>query len=340
MQALALASKDMSKMQCPRLMALAAAPDSTRFMVFGGQSASLRAIALTEGFDVQSRRWEPLPPMPTARSHCTAAVLDGVIYVLGGLGGKLTDPSPPPLLAACERFHPTSRVWERLPCMGTPRRSCGAVPAMGALYAVGGMIQDSAKGTFTLAPCPTESLCPETLSWKPVPKMIVMQGECIAAPVGGKIYAAARIMQAHALWMCIRFDPVADRLERVPPMGTQIARHALAGVEVAGKFCVVGDSGGLLGCFDPAKGAWEVLRPKLGLGPVFFECPAAAAADGRLFVLGGRVLKSTEEGGTAASSLQFGNSSWEPLPPLPIPRAHTAVTTVTVSNMPQAVTSA
>ena len=31
---------------------MAAAPDSTRFMVFGGQSASLRAIALTEGFDV------------------------------------------------------------------------------------------------------------------------------------------------------------------------------------------------------------------------------------------------------------------------------------------------
>jgi hypothetical protein len=54
--------------------------------VFGGEmfSPQHRTFSEAERYDAKTRRWDAMPPMPTARHGLGAAVLGGSIHVVSG----------------------------------------------------------------------------------------------------------------------------------------------------------------------------------------------------------------------------------------------------------------
>merc|ERR1712216_398015 len=106
-----------------------------KLYVFGGTDSEQQLAATAECFDLGFLRWEPLPPMATARSEAAAAPLPssgGQLCIVGGSSASVQT------LSAAEAFDPASGRWSSLPPMPTARSQCTVVAMDGVVYVVGG----------------------------------------------------------------------------------------------------------------------------------------------------------------------------------------------------------
>lgn len=83
-------------------------------------------------YDPHTNVWTTKASMPAARWGAAAGVLNGKLYVAGGLK---TDPSP---VSKLELYSPTSNGWGARANMPTARWSAGAAVLNGVLYVLGG----------------------------------------------------------------------------------------------------------------------------------------------------------------------------------------------------------
>ncbi|OLP77930.1 Kelch-like protein 4 [Symbiodinium microadriaticum] len=198
--------------------------------VFGGQT-SRQTLASVERFDWDSSTWESLPPMPTARSFCCAAVLGGKLFVFGGERDQRA------AFAAAECFDPVSGDWERLPPLPTPRAGCCAAAAAKRLMVCGGLVM--AWQVLDVA----EGYDPDTRKWQRYPPMPTPRCGCAAAGFadwvlvcGGQLADGTVLDKVEMLsvptesWECLAALPSA--------------RSGCSAAVVAGTLLVVGGLGG------------------------------------------------------------------------------------------------
>jgi len=299
-----------------------------QLFALGGQECGRHPVSTVERFDTRRGYWEPMPQMPTARSHCAAAVLGGAVYCVGGLGGRR--PS-----SVCERFiprvSPAPGKWEQLPSMSTGRSECGLAVADGQLYVLGGE-------TSTRRSIACEAFDPNARCWKELSYMIMADGGCAAAAAAGKVYAVMRLgataIARRNLARCTCFDLVARRWEALPPMRQLDACTArLAAATLNGKLYVIGESSGLITCFEPVAGRWDLLRPRADVherAPTSYSHAGAAAAAGRIFIVGGY---DPEMDRTTAASFDLHVRRWEALPHLSLTRIDCAVAAIETSDV-------
>jgi hypothetical protein len=103
--------------------------------VAGGHSTGpgARLLNVVEAYDPQSDTWSTKAPMtigPTGRYLAGAAVLDGMLYVAGGVGARLRNP--------VEAYDPKTDSWILKPSMPTERYAPAAGVADDVLYVLGG----------------------------------------------------------------------------------------------------------------------------------------------------------------------------------------------------------
>lgn len=93
----------------------------------------LRGTTTTESWrlDLDTGRWEELPPIPTARSGAGVRVVNDRIYVVGGYARNIP-------VTAVESFDPRTRTWREHSPMPTARDHLGLAAHDGSLYAFGG----------------------------------------------------------------------------------------------------------------------------------------------------------------------------------------------------------
>ena len=89
-----------------------------------------------EVFDPQTEIWTEVDSMSQARCNPGAAVANGKIYVVGGLGDNLL--GPPGALKTAEFYDPVTDSWTLLPEMYFPRHSPAVVVKNNKLYVFGG----------------------------------------------------------------------------------------------------------------------------------------------------------------------------------------------------------
>lgn len=101
-------------MTTARHLAVAGAVGGIVYVIGGGHCQAREYLATVEAYDPASNLWTTRSPMPTPRLDMTATVLDGRIYVMGGIDASETP------LATVECYDPVTDQWTRRASLPNP----------------------------------------------------------------------------------------------------------------------------------------------------------------------------------------------------------------------------
>jgi non-specific serine/threonine protein kinase len=232
-----------------------------------------------------------------------AAVLDGRIYVLGGLVPGLggTDTT-----ATAEVYDPASDRWSAISDMPAPRHHLMAAVVGSHVYAIGGFDETGFNPVDTLW-----RYDPSVDRWEERAALPALVGAGAAAVIDGTIYLLGGVPGGTTAFA---YDPEADTWEKVTDMST--AREHVAAVVRDGEIWVLGGRWqeamhSSVEKFDPATGAWSA-------GPDMQEARSgfgAALVGDVIVVAGGEVFQPTR----ALTGVEALDDTWTSLQPTPTP---------------------
>ena len=170
-----------ASMPSPRTLGASAVVNGLLY-TFGGRPSNCGSAFSTNEVDVYnpvSHSWTALAPMPTARNNFTAAVVNGIIYAIGGSVDNTA------ALTTVEAYDPASNSWTSKASMPTARWGVSLGAINGIIYAAGGYNPSCACGQGVSA---FESYNPQTDSWTALPSMPTPRSNASAAVVNNILY--------------------------------------------------------------------------------------------------------------------------------------------------------
>jgi glucose/arabinose dehydrogenase/N-acetylneuraminic acid mutarotase len=207
-----------------------------KLYAFGGSTQPFTGqVASAAVYDPGTNQWTSLPDMATPRGGAGAAVVDGKIYVVGGMGPDGAS------LASVEVFDPATRTWSVAPSMATRRDNPAAAGANGKLYVFGGRTRE-ADGTTVNGTLETvEMLDPASGTWSARAPMPTGRRTMAVGRIGGKVQLmggenapnGSGVFDANE-----EYDPATDSWRKLTPM--QTPRHGAAGGTIDGVVHVAG----------------------------------------------------------------------------------------------------
>jgi N-acetylneuraminic acid mutarotase len=111
-----------------------------------GAETNHASLASVEAYDPLTDTWTSKLPMPTARSRLGVAVIDGILYAVGGFN-RVTSAR-----AVVEAYDPVIGTWTSKTPMSLARYGLGVAAMNGNLYAVGGFMSGMRQITEAYAP--------------------------------------------------------------------------------------------------------------------------------------------------------------------------------------------
>ncbi|MBC7780308.1 MAG: kelch-like protein [Proteobacteria bacterium] len=274
--------------------------------------------------------WTQAAPASLARQELYPAVLNGRLYVAGGI---LTPPTG--YSAHFEAYDPQTNQWTVLATLPEARHHIALSAAGELLYAIGGF-----SGGFPnwRAQASVYVYDAATNRWRDGVPLPGPRAEGITATVGEKIYVIGGRVRANADSTHFNdhvdtvrsdvFDPAAKRWTRIADAPT--ARNSAAHAVIDGKVYVVGGrqatkqadgnlrqvNVGTLEIYDPRTNRWQTRAPM----PQAQGGLAAATVGGKLFVFGGEQWVPEQQVFGSAWRYDPLTDQWQALPPLPTPR--------------------
>jgi serine/threonine protein kinase len=107
----------------------------------GNEDGRVGLTNIVEAYDPRTDSWTRKTPMPTARTGMSWAVIDGKLYVAGGVG-----PCPPcPFYRMLEVYDPATDKWETKSPMPGARVFAGGAAINGRFYVAGGAYADGVR---------------------------------------------------------------------------------------------------------------------------------------------------------------------------------------------------
>ena len=251
--------------------------------------------------------WSPGAPMPTARSEIALAVLDGRIYVAGGLAQFGTT-------AAFQVYDPAADRWQKLTSLPERRHHAGLAALGGRVYLTGGYrdlsFSDPGRQTWAYDPAADR--------WHQVADMPGPRAAHAMAALGDRLYVVGGVgPDPAAVWA---YDPSADRWSAsAAPLPT--LREHLVAVALDDRLYVIGGRWRGVGnlatveIYDPRVDSWtrgaDMPTPRGGL--------AAAAFGGQVHVTGGEAFDPRRTF-DAHEVYDPASGRWSTAPPLPVAR--------------------
>jgi N-acetylneuraminic acid mutarotase len=241
--------------------------------------------------------WMQATSLPVRTQEIYPAVLDGRIYVAGGLSPDAGG-SGMGILDRAFRWSPdTDRggSWEEIAALPEPRHHPNLVGHAGSVFAIGGFRAGNG-GAWNMIASNTR-YDPVSGSWSEAAPLPEPLAETCAVSLGGTIHSATGRQpagEANAGWpdhtdsgTHFVYDAGEDRWHRAAP--NPHPRNSAAGAVLNGRFHIVG--GRRVGdgnetrheAYDPQSDVWHSLAPlPQGQGGL-----AAATVQGRIYAFGG-----------------------------------------------------
>lgn len=241
----------------------------------GGRWSDSRALSCVERFDSFTQFWTTVSSLHQARSGVGIAVLDGMIYVIGGEKDSM-------IFDCAERYDPVTKQWAAIASLNFPRCGVGVCPCHGALYAFGGWIGSEIGKTM-------ERYDPEENKWEVIENMPVPRYYFGCCELQGFIYVIGGISD-EGVELCSAevYNPISRRWRALPVMMTRRAYVGVASLNNA--IYAVGGWNEALGSLDtvekycPEEERWvEVASLSVARAGV-----SVAAVNGLLYAIGGR----------------------------------------------------
>jgi N-acetylneuraminic acid mutarotase len=226
--------------------------------------------------------WAAKAPISSPRWQAAPAVIDDVLYVVGGW--NVCTP-----FSDLERYDPRSDTWSRRAPIPTARGGHGVGVLDGKLYAVGGST-DCNVHTASV-----EAYDAVSDSWSERASLPEPRFAHAVATVNGRLYAiGGSTRNENYLSQNTEYDPATDTWRERAPMPTP---RSAAAVAVANGIIYVMGGGGHAGtlatveAYDPRTDTWTTKRSLL----IFRMNFAAAEAGGFVYIFGGGGSRSQVE---------------------------------------------
>ncbi|XP_017275636.1 actin-binding protein IPP isoform X2 [Kryptolebias marmoratus] len=241
----------------------------------GGRWSDSRALSCVERFDTFNQYWTTVSSLHQARSGPGVAVLEGMIYVVGGEKDSM-------IFDCTERYDPVTKQWAAVASLNFPRCGVGVCPCLGALYALGGSIGSEIGKTM-------ERYDPEENKWEVVGSMAVPRFYFGCCELQGLIYVIGGVSdEGVELRSAEVYDPISRRWSALPIM---VSRRAYVGVACLNN-CIyaVGGWNEELGALEtvekycPEEEKWAEVAPM----STARAGASVSAVNGLLYAVGGR----------------------------------------------------
>jgi N-acetylneuraminic acid mutarotase len=236
--------------------------------------------------------WSHRAALPVRTQEIYPAILDGQIYVAGGLSPD-TGREGMGILDRAFRWSPDA--WEEIAALPEPRHHPNLVGHDGAVYAIGGF-RAGHGGAWNMIAANTR-YGPASKTWHEAAPLPAPFAETCAVSLGGQIHVATGRQpagEANANWpdhadsgAHFVFDAGENRWHRAAPNPNP--RNSATGVVLNGRFHIVGGRRVNDGnrahheAYDPQSDSWHSLAPMpQGQGGL-----AAAVTGGRIYAFGG-----------------------------------------------------
>lgn len=236
-----------------------------RLWLVGGLGAS-GSRGMVQVFDPVRNEWRLGPTLPRRVGSAATAVIEGTLYVAGGIEGSRT-------VRDAWRLAPGDTAWEPIATMPWPRNHAAAATDGERLFVFGGRGPDSGDGNEVANGYDDVQIYdPRTDRWvtsdgapgspPPMPqrrggmgKAVFVDGEFWV--IGGETLDEPSAMPAGTYRRVDIFDPRTNAWRAGPPL--QHARHGIFPVLDDGRILVVG---GGLAAGRGGSTVFEVLRPR------------------------------------------------------------------------------
>jgi non-specific serine/threonine protein kinase len=186
---------------------------------------------LTTLFVYSGGAWMRLTPMSEQRAAGGAAIVNGKLYVVGGVASS-TIAQPTELAKTTLVYDIAGDRWSTAPGP-TPREHLGVTALNGRIYAVGGRTA-GADTNLDLV----EVYVPGARRWRRLPRVPGKRGGTAAAGIGRWIVSAGGETPSATIRTVYRFDVKRRRWSRLPNLPTP--RHGLGLVAAGRKAYAIG----------------------------------------------------------------------------------------------------
>lgn len=263
-----------------------------KLFAFGGGGVGFRSLQTVEMYDPEEDRWTLTQPMPTLRSGLVAAVLKGVVYVMGG-GFKNADGSFN-FLTVVELFNPTDDSWRKGPSLRMRHDAPSAIVHRENLYLFAGHHPEATGGPLTdPAFSDSERFDPENNHWEEIPPLPTPRFSLGNALVGEKIWVmgggAFKENRFQNFDLIEIYDPAQKKWEKENGLKLPWPSAGISACNWNNRVYVFGGNDGAKisnrsAVYDPSVKKWEELEPM----PEPRAAAAAVVLDGTIYLIGGR----------------------------------------------------
>lgn len=242
-----------------------------KFYLVGGRNSQWK---LVEEFDPVANTWTQGAFHPVQMHHVHAAVVDGLIYVLGAMTGEFPDETP---IENVYIYEPLSKTWYQGPeiPIGRRRGAAGVVVANGKIYMIGGLTDGHNSGHSALL----DSYDPVTNTWTVLADAPRARDHFKAVLVGDNIYAVGGRRSKHnTTGLNSDMEALVDVYDILTDTWTTLAapiptpRAGLMASAVAGNIFTFGGESDVLGdhavveALDILSKTWDATYDPMTLG--------------------------------------------------------------------------
>jgi len=253
-------------------------------------------------------QWKEMPPMPSKRTEVSVAILNNIIYVIGGFTNN-------GVADLVDVWNPETKKWSHIPPLPRPLHHTTVSAINGKLYVIGGF----ASGMWT--PVNTNyEYDPKVKKWANKTPMPTKRGAHAAAVIDGKIYVVGganrkrfNLINTAALEV---YDPIKDVWKKLAPIPTP--RDHLTASSFDEKLYAIGgrinvdfnDNLDTNEVYDPTTNLWNTLSPL----PTKRSGITSQVLNKNILVFGGESEKGTFSENEAYEPK---TDTWKTLSPMP-----------------------
>jgi N-acetylneuraminic acid mutarotase len=224
--------------------------------------------------------WARAAPLPKPRGHLSGAVVEGLVYAIGGCDRHDPFPLDVPWV---HRYDPATDTWTEVTPLPIPRSHFepGTLVRNGRIILVGGRSRPTGRGSLD----DVTEYDPATNRWRALPPLPEPRHSPIAVLVGDRILVGAggrytSDPDTPTFWLERRDGP----WQSGPPIPVELG--GVSGGVIGGRLFLVGGQSPNTLSLDLGTGRWDDVEQH-SARPAPTEDHAAEVWEGRLFLFGG-----------------------------------------------------